>query len=78
MQGPFPVETPCVKCASKARVILGIQEQGENPVWALHENTHRPDENGEGGLWFHDLAAFCLYLCTDIDCATVTTLWNQA
>lgn len=77
-QGPFPLTTPCVKCRAPARIAMGIRELGENTISHIHENTHHPDEKGEGGFWPHDAIAACLYICPEIECTTATCLWNQA
>jgi hypothetical protein len=76
-QANFPVTTECVKCGGPARVALGLKETGGNSICHIHQNTRRPDAEGKGGFWPHDVIAACLYFCQDIDCATVTTLWNQ-
>jgi hypothetical protein len=75
-QAPFNPETPCVKCGKKARIAFVMAEpitDNGRFITDLHHN----DPGGEG-FWLHDAAAFATYICTDIDCATATTLWNQA
>ena len=74
-QAPFKPITTCVKCGGPAELALVVREgHGEREyVSALHPN----DPQGEG-FWLHDAGAFATYLCRDIDCATATTLWNQA
>ncbi len=69
-QGDFPEVTPCVKCGKEARLGLVVREDG---VVDLHPNDPKGD-----GFWLHDAGAFATYICTDIDCAAATTLWNQA
>ena len=77
-QAPFPVTTPCVKCGKSARIALGGKEVGDGEITWMHQNTHRPDAEGKGGFWPHDAISFCLYFCTEVDCAQATVLWNQA
>ena len=72
-QADFPKTTPCVKCGETARHALTVMEE-DGPQYA--SRAHRNDPDGEG-FWLHDAAAFAIYLCKDIDCATATTLWNQ-
>ena len=75
-QEVFEPETPCVKCGKRARIAFVIAEPVDRKgryITKLHPN----DPEGEG-FWLHDAAAFATYLCTDINCATATTLWNQA
>jgi hypothetical protein len=74
-QAEFPSDTECVKCGKKARLAVVLKEGHRCKEYAsnLHQNEWR-----EGRFWLHDAAAFAIYLCTDIDCGTATTLWDQA
>lgn len=74
-QDEFPMVTECVKCSGEARLALVVREKDEpfEYVVGLHRNDPK-----DGGFWLHDAGAFATYLCKDIDCATATTLWNQA
>ena len=76
-QVDFSETTPCAHCGTEARLAFTMQEEGgdEEYICDLHENDH---EEGGKGFWLHDAGAFACYICTDIDCAQVTTLWNQA
>ncbi|MGH9917991.1 MAG: hypothetical protein ACRD6W_03830 [Nitrososphaerales archaeon] len=84
-QADFPETTPCCKCGKEARLAIGIQEgadapraEGETPIQEPYvTNEHPNDPEGEG-FWLHDAGAFATYLCTDINCASATTLYNQA
>ena len=74
-QGPFPEATECVKCGKPARLAMVVREEGtgqeEGPyVTDLHQNE-------PGKFWVHDVMAAATYLCTDVKCATATTIWNQ-
>jgi len=71
-QGDFPETVPCVKCGKDSRHVLTVMEGGEEDAADLHHNDWK-----DGEFWFHDYAAFSLYMCPDIDCTTVTTKWNQ-
>jgi len=71
--------TPCVKCATPSRIAIVVfedretdnpQETGEQFICDLYSNK------GEGAYWFHDCAAFAIYLCPE--CFTTTCLNNQA
>ncbi len=85
-QAPFPLVTDCVKCKEPARLAIVIKEDFDKALPAdaqmfvthLHPNNPNGDREGAPGFWLHDCAAFAIYLCTDIDCTTATTLWNQA
>jgi hypothetical protein len=73
-QADFPQETECSECGEPARLAIVVREKGEGQfVTDLHPN----EPKGEG-FWLHDAGSFATYLCTDIDCAKATTLWNQA
>jgi len=74
-QADFPDETPCVKCSKSARLAIVLKEPSEIEKYVT--DLYKNDPQGEG-FWLHDAAAFATYLCPDIDCATATTLWNQA
>lgn len=76
-QRPFEPTTTCVKCGKKARIAFTIAEPMTDGEKRYITDLHSNDPGGEG-FWLHDAAAFAVYLCTDIDCATATTLWNQA
>jgi hypothetical protein len=79
-QAHFEPETKCVKCGEKARIALIVREPGgmHEYVCDRHPNDPKGERSNDPGFWLHDAAAFAIYLCTDIDCATATTLWNQA
>ncbi len=78
-QADFPETTPCVKCEKDARFAFAIRENppGEPGKYRFVVDVHHNEPDGDG-FWVHDCASFATYLCTDIDCATATTLWNQA
>jgi hypothetical protein len=72
-QTEFPKITKCCKCGKSSRLAFVAKEDREDDyVCHLHKN----DPKGEG-FWLHDAAAFAVYLCTDIECAEGTVLWNQ-
>lgn len=79
-QAKFPTTTSCVKCGKPARIAVTMREEFEERKMPEQQsfatNLHANDPRGEG-FWLHDAAAFATYLCTDIKCATATTLWNQ-
>jgi hypothetical protein len=73
-QEDFPVTTACVKCGTSSRLAMTIREPSGEDRYVCHVF-----ENGQNSaFWLHDAAAFAIYLCPDIDCATATCLWNQA
>lgn len=71
-QGDFPKTTPCCACGKPATLVYAYREQDGELARDMHENHE------DGKFWFHDAAAFATYICRDFDCATATTLWNQA
>lgn len=74
-QAPFPVETKCCHCGSKARIaFVGKEDRGEKEyICNLHDNQigNRPP----GPFWLHDLCAVAIYFCTK--CTEPTALYNQ-
>lgn len=72
-QADFPETVPCVKCGGDTRHVLTLMEGGDDDAADLHAN-----EGSGGKFWFHDYAAFSLYLCEDIDCGTISTEWDQS
>jgi hypothetical protein len=71
-QAEFDPTTKCFKCGKDARLAITIKEKpGGDAVCHLYDN------HDEGKFWLHDLAAYAIYLCPDVDCAEATTLWNQ-
>jgi hypothetical protein len=78
-QGDFPEVTPCKTCGKEARLALVVREKGgpSNVQPEYVTDLHLNDPKGDG-FWLHDAGAFATYICTNIDCAAATTLWNQA
>lgn len=74
-QADFPVTTECVKCGTSSRLALTIREPSgqDRYISGVFENGGQ-----DGAFWLHDAAAFAIYLCPNIECATATCLWNQA
>ena len=81
-QKPFPETTKCCICNKESRIIINMAE--DRPIIDAGNKLFSQylcdfHQNGEDNkYWFHDCVAFALYLCTDINCAKITTLYNQA
>jgi hypothetical protein len=74
-QGPFPETTKCVKCGKDARIAMVVREEGSGQDEGPYVTDLHPNEPVK--FWVHDVMATATYLCTDVNCATATTLWNQ-
>ena len=72
-QDLFLEKTECCKCGKVSRFAFVAYE-------VIHEDRYISSihENGNPSFWPHDAIAVAVYFCTDVKCATATTLWNQA
>ncbi len=73
-QAPWKKTTECTNCGGEARLAVAFAEKIADKRDYIVESN--PDD---GGWWPHDLTAYAIYICKELDCArSPTTLFNQS